>query len=75
MVYGKTGLKTMMLVEEYDNPLFNSKNLETDKGIYSGFFSVLKSAGKYLRFVFAQELPSLPKQLFSVATIRQKTYR
>ena len=58
MVYEKTGLKTVMLVEEYDNPPINSKNLETDKGIYNGFFSVLKSAGKYLRFVFSQELPS-----------------
>ena len=52
MVYEKTGLKTVMLVDEYDNPLITSKNLEIDKGIYRGFFSVLKSADRYLRFVF-----------------------
>ncbi len=51
-VYEKTGLKTVMIVDEYDNPLIKSVNLETDKDIYRGFFSVLKYSDKYLRFVF-----------------------
>ncbi len=51
-VYEKTGLQTVMIVDEYDNPLIKSVNLETDKEIYRGFFSVLKSADRYFRFVF-----------------------
>lgn len=51
-VYEKTGLGTVVIVDEYDNPLINSVNLDTDKGIFRGFFSVLKSADKYVRFVF-----------------------
>jgi hypothetical protein len=41
-----------MIVDEYDNPLIKSVNLETDKDIYRGFFSVLKSADRFLRFTF-----------------------
>jgi hypothetical protein len=51
-VFNKTGLKTVMIVDEYDNPLIKSVNLETDKDIYRGFFSVLKSADRFLRFTF-----------------------
>ncbi len=51
-VFNKTGLKTVMIVDEYDNPLIKSVNLENDKDIYRGFFSVLKSADRYFRFVF-----------------------
>ena len=51
-VYEKTGLGTVVIVDEYDNPLINSVDLDTDKGIFRGFFSVLKSADKYVRFVF-----------------------
>lgn len=51
-VYKKTGLQTVMIVDEYDNPLIKSVNLETDKDIYRGFFSVLKSADRFFRFVF-----------------------
>ena len=51
-VYEKTGLPTVMIVDEYDNPLIKSVNIETDKDIYRGFFSVLKFADKYFRFVF-----------------------
>ena len=49
-VYEKTGLGTVFIADEYDNPLIKSANLDTDKGIYRGFFSVLKSADKYIRF-------------------------
>ena len=50
-VFTKTGLQTVMIVDEYDNPLIKSVNLETDKDIYRGFFSVLKSSDDYFRFV------------------------
>ena len=45
-VYEKTGLGTVFIADEYDNPLIKSVDLENDKGIYRGFFSVLKSADK-----------------------------
>ena len=51
-VYNKTGLQTVMIVDEYDNPLLKSVNLAIDKEIYRGFFSVLKKADQYLRFAF-----------------------
>ena len=51
-VYEKTGLGTVFIADEYDNSLIKSANLDTDKGIYRGFFSVLKSADKYIRFAF-----------------------
>lgn len=51
-VYNKTGLRTVIIVDEYDNPLINSANLDTDKAIYRGFFSVLKSADKFIRIAF-----------------------
>ena len=51
-VYEKTGLQTVIIVDEYDNPLITSENLTESKKIYRGFFSVLKSADEYIRFVF-----------------------
>ena len=51
-VYEKTGLGTVFIADEYDNPLIKSANFDTDKGIYRGFFSVLKSAYKYIRCAF-----------------------
>ena len=51
-VFDKTGLQTVMIVDEYDNPLINSKHLEEDKEIYRGFFTVLKDYDEYFRFVF-----------------------
>ena len=51
-VYDKTGFGTVILVDEYDNPLINSVDLETDKNTYRSFFSVLKSADKCIRFAF-----------------------
>ena len=50
--YEKTGLQTVIIVDEYDNPLITSENLTESKKIYRGFFSVLKAADKYIRFVF-----------------------
>ncbi|MCR5455136.1 MAG: ATP-binding protein [Bacteroidales bacterium] len=51
-VFDQTGLQTVVIVDEYDNPLIKSVNLENDKDIYRGFFSVLKSADRYIRFAF-----------------------
>lgn len=51
-VFEKTGLQTVMIVDEYDNPLITSKHFEEDKAIYRGFFSVLKDYDDYFRFVF-----------------------
>ncbi len=51
-VFDKTGLQTVIIVDEYDNPLIKSVDLESDKNIYRGFFSVLKSADRYIRFAF-----------------------
>ncbi|MCR5455410.1 MAG: ATP-binding protein [Bacteroidales bacterium] len=51
-IYNKTGLRTVIIVDEYDNPLINSVDLPTDKAIYRGFFSVLKSSDRYIRFAF-----------------------
>lgn len=52
VVSEKTGLDTVIIVDEYDNPLITSENLPESKRIYRGFFSVLKSADKYIRFAF-----------------------
>ena len=38
----KTGLLTVLLVDEYDNPLITSEHLYEDKKTYREFFSVLK---------------------------------
>ena len=51
-VYEKTGLGTVIIVDEYDNPLINSAELDTDKETYRGFFSTLKESDKYIRFAF-----------------------
>ncbi|MDD6000835.1 MAG: AAA family ATPase [Bacteroidales bacterium] len=51
-IYKKTGLQTVIIVGEYDNPLITSGNLTESKKIYRGFFSVLKSADEFIRFVF-----------------------
>ncbi len=47
-----TGLQTVFIVDEYDNPLINSTHLEEDKQIYRGFFTVLKDYDECFRFVF-----------------------
>ena len=51
-VYEKTGLGTAIIVDEYDNPLIKSADLDTDKETYRGFFSTLKESDKYIRFAF-----------------------
>ncbi len=60
-VFEKTGLQTVLIVDEYDNPLIKSVNIETDKDIYRGFFSVLKSSDRYLKFVFLTGITKFAK--------------
>ena len=51
-VHKKTGLSTVIIVDNYDQPLVNCNDNEAVGQIYGGFFSVLKSADKYIRFSF-----------------------
>ena len=48
----KTGLGTVFIVDEYDNPLITSEHLDEDKKTYREFFSVLKDYDEFFRFVF-----------------------
>ena len=52
----KTGLRCVVLVDEYDKPLLetidNTELQEHNKAVFKGFFSVLKSSDEYIRFVF-----------------------
>ena len=52
----KTGQKAVVLVDEYDKPLLDvmdKPELEQhNKAVFKGFFSVLKEADKYIKFVF-----------------------
>ncbi len=67
-VFDKTGLQTVIIVDEYDNPLIRSVDLEADKNIYRGFFSVLKSADRYIRFAFLTGVTKFAKtSIFSGA--------
>ena len=51
-----TGLRCVVLVDEYDKPLLDvvdNKSLqEHNKDVFKGFFSTLKSYDEYIRFVF-----------------------
>ena len=67
----KTGLQTVIIVDEYDNPLITSENLTESKKIYRGFFSLLKSADKYIRFAFITGVTKFAKtSIFSGQTNR-----
>lgn len=54
--YEKTGLRCVVLVDEYDKPLLDavedSKIQEHNKGVIKGFFSTLKSFDEYIHFIF-----------------------
>ncbi len=54
--YEKTGLRVVVLVDEYDNPLLkafatDSKQEQRNRELYKGFFAILKDCDTYLRFV------------------------
>ncbi len=52
----KTGMRCVVLVDEYDKPLLDlvdkPEMLEHNKAVFKGFFSNLKSCDEYIRFVF-----------------------
>lgn len=52
----QTGLRCVVLVDEYDKPLLDvvdqSELQEHNKEVFKGFFSTLKSFDEYLQFVF-----------------------
>ena len=54
--YKKTGLRSVVLVDEYDKPLLDvieKRDLyEHNKEVLKGFFSTLKSFDEYLQFIF-----------------------
>ncbi|MCH5234007.1 MAG: AAA family ATPase [Muribaculaceae bacterium] len=54
--YIKTGLKVVVLVDEYEKPVIdnieNPDILEKNRSFLRGFYSVLKSLDKYLQMVF-----------------------
>lgn len=55
-IFEKTGLRTVVLVDEYDKPLLDVmdlKELEThNTAVFKGFFSALKGLDAYIHFVF-----------------------
>ena len=52
----KTGLRSVILVDEYDKPLLdvidNKELQEHNKEVFKGFFSTLKSFDEYIQFIF-----------------------
>lgn len=56
MAYEKTGLRCVVLVDEYDKPLQDAieddQSKEHTKKIFKGFFGRLKKADKYIQFIF-----------------------
>ena len=54
--YEKSGLRCVVLVDEYDKPLLDTMDKpelqEHNKYVLKGFFSTLKSFDEYLRFIF-----------------------
>ncbi len=52
----KTGLRCVVLVDEYDKPLLDvvdSEDLQNhNKALFKGFFSTLKSYDEYIQFIF-----------------------
>ena len=56
-ISGQTGKQVVILVDEYDKPLLDTMNVNTEqeeknRQLYSSFFSVLKDEDAYLKFVF-----------------------
>ena len=52
----KTGLRCVILVDEYDKPLLDvvekPELQEHNKEVFKGFFSILKSYDEYIQFIF-----------------------
>jgi hypothetical protein len=64
-IYGKTGLQTVVLVDEYDKPLLESmgdEKLNAElRSLLKSFYGVLKSADAILRFVMLTGVTRFPK--------------
>lgn len=57
MAYKKSGLRAVVLIDEYDKPILDvldyDKDLEEEhRNILKGFYSTFKGADEYLQFVF-----------------------
>ena len=56
MAYNRTGVRCIVLVDEYDKPLLElieDKERESHtKNVFKGFFSRLKKADEYIQFIF-----------------------
>ena len=54
--YNLTGLRCVILVDEYDKPLLDVVDdpglMEHNKDVFKGFFSTLKSYDEYIQFIF-----------------------
>ena len=54
--FEKTGNRVVILVDEYDKPLLENgvdkEREESDKAVFKGFFSTLKSYDRYIKFSF-----------------------
>ena len=54
--HAQTGKRCVILVDEYDKPLLETIDApeleEHNKAVFKGFFSTLKKADEYIRFVF-----------------------
>lgn len=54
--YERTGLRCVVLVDEYDKPLLdvieNKALQDHNKEVFKGFFSTLKSFDEYIQFIF-----------------------
>jgi hypothetical protein len=51
----KTGRKVVLLIDEYDKPIIDNllnDSLSQIQSVIAGFYSVVKSLDKYLRFIF-----------------------
>ena len=69
-VSGKTGLRCVVLVDEYDKSLLDVMDQpelqEHNRAVFKGFFSVLKAMDEYLQFVFITGVTKFEKvSLFS----------
>ena len=55
-LHDKTGKQVVVLVDEYDKPIIKHLDdvglAESNRGVLSSFYQVLKGSDKYLRFVF-----------------------
>ena len=63
-IKNKTGLQTVLIIDDYDNPMINSVNPDEDAKIYREFFTVLKSHNECFRFVFMTGVTRCSKVLY-----------